>query len=120
MGDSDLSGVVVGWILGVLSTPLVMYFNAFVERRRFQDVLKEELREVRFRLVISIYLLKKHLGKIDRKFLDWVATETTLFPEGVERNQLLEIISHFFQPNSNQLAYCLHVNKKNSSIYCIM
>lgn len=69
-------GVVVGWLLGVLSTPLVMYFKAIVERRRFKDVLKDELREVRYRLVASIYVLRQHLSQVDRAKLEWLIEVT--------------------------------------------
>ncbi len=58
--------VILGWLLGILSTPIVMYCSAIVERRRFKSVLKEELREVRFRLVTLIYILRDHLGHLSR------------------------------------------------------
>lgn len=45
----EILAVVVGWILGLLSTSLVAYLSGIVERRKFKDVLKEELRGVRFR-----------------------------------------------------------------------
>lgn len=87
--ETEILGVVVGWFLGVFSTPLVMYFTGIVERRRFKDVLKEELREVRFRLALSVYQLRMHLRKIDRPFLEWMVIEMNAYSDDPLRNSTL-------------------------------
>lgn len=56
--ETEVYAVIIGWLLGVLSTPLGMYFTGIVERRRFANVLKEELKEVRFRLGVTIRRLR--------------------------------------------------------------
>ena len=106
MGDWFLKfdEVILGWLLGVLSTPLVMYFTAIVERRRFENVLKEELREVRFRLAASIYSLRSHLGQIDRPALEWIAAELNAYPEEPVRDRLLAGIRQMLQLTDAQLA----------------
>ncbi len=85
--------VILGWFLGLASTPIVMYFTAIVERRRFRAVLNEELRETRKRLVGFVFLLRSHLGRIDRIFLRWFEQEVQLFGPGAERSSSLEFIS---------------------------
>lgn len=86
----DLFSVILGWLLGVLSTPLVMYLTATVERRRFKNVLQEELRETRFRLTALIFSLRNHLGTIDRSTLQWIVSELESYPQRPERDKLLE------------------------------
>ncbi len=85
----EILAVVIGWLLGILSTPLAMYFSGIVERRRFEDVLKEELREVRFRLALSVYQLRMHLRKIDRSFLEWMVAEMNAYSDDPVRNSTL-------------------------------
>jgi hypothetical protein len=113
MGDPSLVGVVLGWLLGVLSTPLVMYCQAIVERRRFKDVLKEELREVRFRLAVSVHVLKSHLGKIDRASLEKTAAEMEIYTETPERNRMLAAIREMLALNDVQLAAALATQPRN-------
>jgi hypothetical protein len=101
---AKFDGIILGWLLGVLSTPLVMYSTAIVERRRFQAVLKEELREVRFRLVASVFVLRSHLGKMDRTSLEWIAGELNAYTEGSERTFLLESTRRLLDLTDTQLA----------------
>lgn len=96
--------VIMGWLFGVLSTPLVMYLTAIVERRRFQAVLNEELREVRFRLAAIIYPLKSHLGQLDRASLEWVVAEMSAYPTGPERDRMLEGVRQHLGLSDAQLA----------------
>jgi hypothetical protein len=96
--------VILGWLLGVVSTPLVMFVTGFVQRRRFEGVLNEELREVRFRLVSSIWLLRNHMGKMDRTFLEWTVGELSAYPEGPEQNRLLEGTHRLLELADAQLA----------------
>lgn len=95
--------VILGWILGVLSTPLVMYCTSEVERRRFKNVLIEELREVRFRLIASIYLLRTHLGSVDRSSLQWMTEELNAYKDKSEQEKLISGINGLLQLSDVQL-----------------
>lgn len=88
--ETEILAIIIGWLLGILSTPLAMYFVGVVERRRFKDVLNEELREVRFRLALAVYQLRVHLKKIDRPFLGWMIVEMNAYSNDPVRNSTLE------------------------------
>jgi hypothetical protein len=68
----DLVGICLGWVLGLLGTPLLLGINNFFERRRFVSTLKAELTETKFRLVLRIFILARQLKIMDRKMLEWV------------------------------------------------
>lgn len=96
--------VILGWLLGVLSTPLTMYATDFVERRRFKSVLKEELREVRFRLAVIVYTLRLHLTKMDRASLEWISAELSAYPGNPERDRLISSLRPLLDLTDAQLA----------------
>jgi hypothetical protein len=95
--------VVLGWLLGILGTPIVMYFSAMVDRRRFEDTLREELRELRFRLTAMVYLLRKYLGTLDKKNLDWIAAEFKIYPSGPERDGMLKLVEELGKLSDSQI-----------------
>jgi len=99
----EIMAVIIGWLLGILSTPLVIYISGEVERRRFKDVLKEELREVRFRLALSAYQLRLHLRKIDRSFLEWMVVEMNAYTNDPLRNSTLEVVRSMLRLSNEDL-----------------
>jgi hypothetical protein len=96
--------VILGWLLGVLSAPLVMYCTAFVERRRFKTVLNAELREVRFRLAASTYSLRLHLGQMNRASLEWISAELSAYSAIPERDRLIASLQPLLGLTDAQLA----------------
>lgn len=99
-----MNDVVLGWLLGVLSTPLTLYFTGAVEKRRFACALREELSEVRYRLAALIYSLRNHMGLMDRTALEWQHAELMAYPQGEERDRLLQGIRRLIDLTDAQLA----------------
>lgn len=104
--------IILGWLLGLLGTPLVMYLNAVVDRRRFNDALVEELREVRFRLVSMVYVLRSHLDALDKSKLKWIISEIELYPSGTERDNILKLVKSLDALNDAELNSYILANKK--------
>ena len=109
----EIIAVIIGWLLGILSTPLVIYFSGLVERKRFKDVLNEELREVRFRLALSVYQLRLHLSKIDRPFLEWMALEMGVYSEDPVRISTLKVVQSMLDHSDTDL---LAINSENRKL----
>lgn len=101
---SELNGVILGWVLGLLSAPLTLYLTGVVEGRRFRAVLAVELSELRYQLVGILYVLKEHLGELDRATIELLIEELQLYPSGIERDRILKKVQAMISCSDEQLA----------------
>lgn len=67
----EIIAVVVGWLLGILSTPIVEWLKERRLRKQLRLGILTELSEVRVRLAMSVFTVSNRFGEVDGKLLDW-------------------------------------------------
>ncbi|NTW29608.1 MAG: hypothetical protein HGA39_09660 [Coriobacteriia bacterium] len=107
----DLSGIVVGWILGLATTLASDWVRG---RRRVAAVRRsviQELNEVAYRLTFVVFNLESRRGRLDRDLVHWLRTaimryqgpnQQEALPEGL--SSLLEVSDEEFVTVSQLLA----------------
>lgn len=64
--------IVLGWLLALLTTPIVEAIKRRREIRETRSTLLAELNELKYRLAIVAYNIENQYGKLDKDFLKWV------------------------------------------------
>jgi hypothetical protein len=81
----SVSILILGWILGFLSTELEQWISRRRSRKCFQEILILELKKIMPQLISRYFLLSSSLGKINKESLDWTIKMFEKFPEGAEK-----------------------------------
>ena len=61
-----------GWLLGLMTNPVVSALKKKKQRKEVLNTLKIELATLQYRLAVMAYSLAEYLRKIDKDFLDWL------------------------------------------------
>lgn len=69
---ADISEILIGWGLGIISSPIVSFIGEYRDRESFQKGLNTEFSDIRGRTFISTVLLAQYLNKLDADFLKWM------------------------------------------------
>lgn len=64
--------IILGWLFGLLSPTLVSRIERRYKRNDLKIVIKNELKNLSFRLAGSYHLIQIHLGNQDKSSLAWV------------------------------------------------
>ncbi len=90
----QFNGVFLGWFLGLLGTPAVMYLSSIVDRRRFEAAVRTEIVELGARLAGLIFLVRSSAGTLERAHVeellaDFKSQESDQIPVNLKRLSLL-------------------------------
>jgi hypothetical protein len=110
-------GVVLGWLLGLVSEPIIAAINRPRERRELAGAIREELADVRDRAVVTAFHLRRKHGTFRRPQMEWTAQQLehsanddarqiaeTLTNELGLTDEQLERLNHVFRANTAQAA----------------
>jgi len=83
-----------GWVLGLLSTFFLQWFNEWRYIKVFKKSLSTQLKEAILRLSGTSYIMVRNIGRVDREILQWTysmrrATGEVILQEVIEATENL-------------------------------
>jgi len=90
-------GCILGWLLGLLSQPIVSRIEKYYKRNDLKTAIFSELKNLKIRLAAGCYEIQSHLGFSDKETLKWVKSvyeeHRTDCPQGVLQsiNKMLQV-----------------------------
>jgi hypothetical protein len=67
----ELLYLILGWLFGLLSQPIINRINKSYTKRELLEGIKTEIKECQFRVVLVAYTLGDRFGKCDKELLKW-------------------------------------------------
>ena len=64
--------LLLGWLLGLLSPQIAERIKRYYQKQDLKCGIFSELKEVKVRLVSTVYLLTKKVGTYDKELIEWV------------------------------------------------
>ena len=108
--------VILGWLLGLLSQPIVSRIERHYKREDFRKAIFSELKTLGTRLAATCYQIQSHLGMRDKEALRWVKSvyekHKTDCPKGV-----IEAIDKVLQASNEQFSAVADFTKAPKNIY---
>jgi hypothetical protein len=95
--------LLVGWILGILSTASAAVVGYFINVYRFKVTVSAELKEIRLRIATYVYSLTSALFNQDRKTLLWCLSNLSDSSESPERDKIVKHIEFQLGYSDKQL-----------------
>lgn len=65
-------GIILGWLLGLLTQPIVTQIERVYKRKDFRFAIVSELKNLVVRLAANFYKIGVHLGTLDKQSVRWV------------------------------------------------
>jgi len=96
--------LLVGWLMGLLSTLIVDAIRRHRQRKEIKQALITELQELQYRLASSVYLTTTKLGKCDREFLEWFLPIVELYKGPFKSDKTIEYAREALKWSDEQLA----------------
>ena len=70
----EISYIILGWLLGLLSPPIVSRIERYFKRKGLKVAIFSDLKNLIVRLSITCYGIQMHLGCEDKSTLQWLKT----------------------------------------------
>lgn len=68
----ELPYIIFGWLLGLLSQPIISRIEKYYRRKDLKIAISSELKNIGVRLAATCYKIEMHLGIRDKSTLRWV------------------------------------------------
>ena len=99
----ELFLILFGWLLGILSGVITAYID---DRRKFKKtktVIRNELIELQYRLVLVVYLFNLDHGEINHELLRWIKNHLSSY-DGINRiDEVERSVDHLLEKPENDL-----------------
>jgi len=90
----DVILLLVGWLLGLLSPPLVDRIQRKYKQAEVRSAILNELRELQFTMMAFAFGVRTRMGKVDSEFLQWM---TPIYERYRGSEEDKELVSRFQQ-----------------------
>ena len=106
--------IIFGWLLGLLASVIATYVNDKNKSKTIKAGIRNELKELQYRLVLAAYILNLDYGKFDYEFLHWMRKCCSSY-KGINKNEHIEeMIDSFLQVPEKDLQK-FAINQRNES-----
>jgi len=108
-GVNELVAIIIGWLLGLVSTAGAWLVGTIVKRSRFEKTVKVELNEVRVKVASFVFLVSSKRGGIDKETVGWCLNQLKKCPGTDECKRIIDNLTliseseeeHLDQSNRN-------------------
>lgn len=104
--------LLLGWLLGLLSPHISERIKRHYQKNDLRCGIVSELKEIKVRLVSTVYLLTKKIGVYDKQFIDWVKKNLEGYEGSYPTKKILSNLENLSSHANNkqlaeiQLLYC--------------
>ena len=103
----DLALLVLGWLLGLFSTPLGSFLKRPWDRKEFKQALLAELGRLAYRMAHVVFMMEQLFGTLDRVLLQWLLGALQRYEKEESQTNLLVGIRGLLQFDDAQLVEAL-------------
>ena len=84
--------LILGWLLGLLSPQISERISRHYKKRDLRIGLISELKEIRYRLILTTYLLSKKAGSFNKDLIEWVRKQLEDYKERDHTKMTLSVL----------------------------
>jgi len=95
MTIGTLGAIFLGWLLGMLSPPIVDRIRNRYKEQEVKRAIFTELRDLQLRLVFVTYKLEGRFGTFDKALLEWVTSVLESYKGMAKVDNLLELSKQY-------------------------
>ena len=100
----DVLLILLGWLLGLLSPVITTAIKDKREGEILKKALESELQELRYRLMLSVYLVQFKYGTLDHEFFEWAQSILTKYKGINSGDSLLKVLGPLLKLGKNEMA----------------
>lgn len=92
MSDDALLAILLGWLLGILSSPLADVIRRQYQAKEVRRAILLELGQMRVTLSAVVFGIGQHSGTLDKPLLEWVRLTRTQQEDPTEDSSINEVL----------------------------
>ena len=109
--EMNIVFLILGWLLGILSPLIVDRVRRHYQINEVKQGIITELKETKFRLVATAYLLAARLGMFDRDLLMWFSNALQEYQGSEPKEETVKAVQNLLKLDDKQLSAHSHAVK---------
>lgn len=108
--------VIFGWLLGLLTQPIVERIRTYYKKKEVMRGIFTELKEYKYRMALSAWGIERDFGTYDKEFLEWTRDNIKEYESTFtyKKNTIIEGIEKLLKLDDKKLALIREKEKRKT------